>query len=330
MESFPDCLDKFFKMLEEESIGQELLEDFDDKENIPPLSPLDPGLIYSPHRSKETPNPEPMKFVPTAPPANRPRATEVTQEERQMCKFHHMTTKLSLDCGMAINVTWPGFTFFQLWPGILGDLHRRPPVYKYPVEAFLEALDFKDHPQAHLLGAPKQDGGIGYGYFRSYVQSQETEALTMYHCDKAMDPKDYAIFRSIREQANGLPLLLAFDHRYSRKFYYDIPRFVYEVLARAGKVAFPRYTLETTYAKYVSSLIAQALFFLGPDLKQRLRVMRTFDGNQEIESPMGDPFVVTFFCLFVCAIEKIPFSEINSTFMQYGPYRCYDVWTAAL
>jgi len=293
---------------------------FDNKENIPPLSPLPDFLNWTPPSSPPPPPPQPSEHKPTAAP--------ISSNDRRTASKHKQNTPQQLpirerikaaedivfqDCKAAENPTWPGFTFFQLAPLAMDIFHRKPPIYKYPLRAFIEVLAYKDTKERNSLALPKKFGGTGAGHYRQFVEPQDDGIITFIY---SRNPRmDLLAYRSIVPTASGSSMIILYDWRNHGCMYYDIFHFVLEVVSK-----------KTPEKKdHVGPLIQQSIQYMGHELPKRMFKEDVFDGTKITPMVFGDPFVVSYYALFVCACLGVPFQMINDTFYLFN-VRNTQVW----
>lgn len=296
---------------------------FDDKENIPPLppSPLNPDLYWPSQQQPEPAGPPPPtpQYPPTEPKAVPMTPGEKTKAEQKRTGRPTRITErikatrdhLFYTCKIHENFTWPGFTFFQLTPLAINIFHRGQPLYKYPLDAFVEILAYKDTREAKNLATPKKFGGTGQGYFRQFVETQDATILDLTYTRRQLDLVGY---RTTIPTACDYPILMLHNWRQGN-VYYDIYHMVMEMVCSGAP----------SKRDQVSHVIQEAIQFMGPELQKRVFKVDIFDGAQVGGFAVGDPFVVSYFGLFACACLGLPVQLINNTFYSYSITRT-DIW----
>lgn len=304
---------------------------FDNKENIPPDSPLPDFLNWTPPSSPPPPPPPAPSPRPTIkqPLAPVPTATPISKEDRQKAakQKHNPTPPLHIgerlrktedivlrECKTVENPTWPGFTFFQLTPLAMDIFHKDPPLYKYPLRAFIEVLTYKDTKEKNNLVLPKKFGGAGSGHYRQFVETQDAGIIAFLYSKRQQ--MDLLAYRSTLPTACGHPMIILYDWRNQGCMYYEVFHFVMEIVSKEAPER----------RDYVGPLIQQSIQYMGQELPKRVFKEDVFDGHKIVPLVFGDPFAVTFFGLFVCACVGVPFQVINDTFYLFN-IRNTPIWT---
>lgn len=288
---------------------------FDNKENIPPVppnSPLPDFLNWTPPPSpKDPPVRAPLGPLPTAAPISnedRQKAAQTAKKPalRMEERIKRTESIVFKACKAAENPTWPGFTFFQLTPLSMDIFHKDPPLYKYPLSAFIEALAYKDTRERNNLALPKKFGGASAGHYRQFVEMQDTGIIEWLYMTKPR--MDLLAYRSIIPTKCGYPMIILYDWRNHGCVFYDIYHFLMELVSHKT----PDFTTN------VGLLIPQAIQYMGHELSKRVFKADVFDGTQVMPLAFGDPFVTSYFGLFVSASLGIPFQALNDAFYFFN------------
>lgn len=301
---------------------------FDDKENIDPAvqevreSPCSPFYI-----PPSPPPPQPtMQTIysaaaqraplhPINPPvsSNNSSSNGLKQHKRPL-SIKQVLDELTIHCGLVVSFAWPGFTFFQLTP--LVDFFRLdPPTYKYPIEAFAEILAYKDS-WATREGSLKKfrvDGGTGMGFTRQFYGMQNVAHIVERYRHES-GPMDFTAMVSTVGR-NGTHMVMLYDKRGTGIVRYDITRFLCWLAGDSWDD--------------IPEVLGLGRHYLGPELHRRMvhHVYTGANGGTR-EGAFGDPYVVSFYALLLCALRGMDFREINALFYFLSPLYS-DIWQLA-